>query len=120
VSDAGNPLTNGDFGSWATSFAFNAAGTSHDNATADSARGAVRVAAVGSKAKILYTETLGGGWVVYWNGNEDLADWDSTTYPDMAAMVANAVQHMNQGCGGSLLGGDCDDTNATLYPGTCP
>jgi hypothetical protein len=120
ISNASTPMTNGPYGVFNTGLAFTATSTNHENALADTARGAVRVAAVGNRAKILWTETLGGGTVLFWNGNEALADWDVADDLRRVSLLRNAVHAMNQGCGGTLQGGDCDDNDATLYPGTCP
>ena len=119
VSDASTAMTNGPYGVFNNGLSFTASSTNHDNVVADSARGAVRVASVGNRAKILWTETLGGGTVLYWNGNEALGDWGGSADPNQVSLLRNAVHEMNLGCGGTLQGGDCDDNDATLYPGTC-
>ncbi|MBN94141.1 MAG: hypothetical protein CL928_08720, partial [Deltaproteobacteria bacterium] len=120
VSDVANPVMTGIYGSWNAAYTFTAADTNHENAAADAARGGVRVAAVGNRAKMIYTEVIGGGSILYWNGNSGLGDWDSDFNPDLGAMLRNAVTAMNMGCGGLFQGGDCDDDDATLQPGTCP
>lgn len=117
VSSAATPLTNGPFGSFGLGTTFTASSSNHELATADSSRGAIRVASIGSRAKILYTQTIDGGRVIFWNGNENLADWSDAT---QGAMLRNVVTAMNLGCGGALAGGDCDDADPTLYPGSCP
>jgi hypothetical protein len=120
VNSSGNPVVNGPHGSWTSGFTFAAADANHDNAVADTSRGAVHVASAGNRAKIIYTEPATGGAVMFWNGNANLSDWDEAQHPDMSAMLRNAVQSMNQGCGGLMQGGDCDDSDASLVPGTCP
>jgi hypothetical protein len=120
VNSSGNPVINGPHGAWTSGFTFAAADANHDNAVADTSRGAVHVASAGNRAKIIYTEPASGGAVMFWNGNLDLSDWDDALSPDMSAMLRNAVQSMNQDCGGLLQGGDCDDSDASLVPGTCP
>ena len=120
VSDSTTPVTAGAYGSFTTAYSFTASDTNHENAIADAARNATRVAAVGSKAKIIWTDVPFGGSILYWNGNTDLGDWDAGCNTDLPIMLRNAVAHMNLGCGGSLQGGDCDDDDATLFPGTCP
>jgi hypothetical protein len=120
VSSTTTPATTGPFGTWSAAYAFTASSTVHDNALANSNVGAVRVASVGSRAKIIWRPVLNGGVVAYWNGNLDLGDWDSSFNADLPAMLRNMVEAMNTGCGGALQGGDCDDTDPTLYPGTCP
>ncbi len=117
LSSTSTPLTTGIFGSWNLGFTFTASSSDHDLVTADTGRNAVRVASVGSRAKIVWAPVAGGGQVVFWNGNEDLGDWGD---PDLAAMLRNVADSMVSGCGGALTGGDCDDSNATLHPGTCP
>lgn len=116
VSNATTAVTNGPYGVWSTSYAFTASSSVHDNAFANGGAGAVRVAAVGSRAKIIWRPVIGGGVVAYWNGNADLGDWADA---DQAAMLRNMVDWMNTGCN-TLQGGDCDDTNPNQYPGTCP
>ncbi len=120
ISDSSTPVTSGPYGTWSTAYSFTASSTNHDSAVADPARGAVRVAAVGSKAKIIWTDVPFGGYVLYWNGNEALGDWDEAFNPELLGLLRNAVHTMNAGCGGALQGGDCDDGDATLFPGSCP
>ena len=120
VSSSGNPIINGPHGSWSSAFTFAAGSSNHENAVADTSRGATRIASVGNRAKIIYTEPSNGGAVLFWNGNGGLSDWDASQSPDMSAMLRNAVHEMNLGCGGLLQGGDCDDSDASLIPGTCP
>ena len=122
ISTTGNPLVNGPYAEvpLTTAYGFTAADLNHDNAVADPARSAVRVAAVGSKAKVIYATLASGGAVVYWNGNEALADWDPAFDEGLADLVRNAIHDMNLGCGGFLQGGDCDDSDGSLYPSTCP
>jgi hypothetical protein len=120
ISNASTDMTNGPYGVFNNGLSFTASSSDHDNAVADSARGAIRVASVGNRAKILWTETLGNGTVLYWNGNEALGDWDTAGDPNQVALLRNAVHSMNLSCGGTLQGGDCDDNDATLFPGTCP
>ena len=111
----------GTYGSFSLSTTFTAASNNHDNATADAGRGAVRVATVGNKAKIIWTNVIGGGYVLYWNGNNSLTEWDGTFNTDLQDMVLNGLALMNQNCSPlGLLGGDCDDNDATAYPGVCP
>jgi len=120
ISNASTVVTDGPWITLNTGHSFDASSTNHEFAVADTSRGAVRVASVGSRAKILYTPVFGGGAVLFWNGNEDLGDWDDGFDADLPAMLRNAVWDMNAACAGSLVGGDCDDTDATLVPGTCP
>jgi len=120
VSSSSNPIINGPHGTWTSAFTFSAGSSNHENAVADTARGATRIASVGNRAKIIYTEPSNGGAVLFWNGNSGLSDWDAGQHPDMSAMLRNAVHEMNLGCGGLLQGGDCDDSDASLIPGTCP
>ena len=120
ISDASTSVTSGPYGAFSTAYAFTASSTNHDSAVADPARGAVRVATVGSKAKIIWTNVPFGGYVMYWNGNDALGDWDTGFNPDLLSLLRNGLHTMNQGCGGVLQGGDCDDSDATLYPSTCP
>jgi hypothetical protein len=122
ISSTTNPLVNGPYADppLTTAYAFTASSTNHENAVADPARSASRVAAVGSKSKIIYATLASGGAVVYWNGNEDLADWDPGFDAGLADLVRNVVHDMNLGCGGYLQGGDCDDSDGSMYPSTCP
>ncbi len=118
VNSSGNPIIDGPHGSWANGFTFSATDPNHEAAIADSSSGAIRVASVGNRAKLIFTELASGGSVLYWNGNAGLSDWSEANAPDMAAMLRNAVHHMNLGCA-VMRGGDCDDTNPSLMPGTC-
>ena len=120
VTATSTPVTTGPYGTWTAADTFTASSTIHDNALANTAIGAVRVASVGSRAKIIWRPVLNGGVIAYWNGNLDLGDWSAAFNPELPAMLRNMVSAMNTGCGGALQGGDCDDTNPTLYPGTCP
>ncbi|MEE2830311.1 MAG: hypothetical protein VX498_14070, partial [Myxococcota bacterium] len=117
ISDSSTPVTSGPWGNFSTAFTFTSTDSNHESAVANSSQGAVRVAAVGNKAKVLYTEVLGGGKVIFWNGDGP-GDWATT--PDVANLIRNGAHALNFACGGSLQGGDCDDSDATLYPGTCP
>ena len=119
VNSTSNPVINGLHGSWSDGFTFSAADANHENAVADTSAGAVRVASVGNRAKLIYTEPAGGGSVLFWNGNAALGDWDDSNSPAMSAMLRNTVQSMNMGCA-VLQGGDCDDSDSSLVPGTCP
>jgi hypothetical protein len=119
VNSSGNPIVNGPHGSWSSGFTFTAGDTNHENAVADNGRGAERVASVGNRAKLIYSEPSTGGAVLFWNGNTALADWDEAQSADMSAMLRNAIHSMNLGCA-VLQGGDCDDNDASLVPGTCP
>jgi len=116
ISNTSTIVTNGIHGSWPASYTFTASSMVHDNAYANTGAGAVRVASVGSRAKIIWRPVIGGGTVAYWNGNEDLGDWADA---DQAAMLRNMVSAMNTGCN-VLQGGDCDDADPNAYPGTCP
>jgi hypothetical protein len=121
VSNTTTPVTNGSFGAFGLSTTFTAVSANHDNAIADLGRGAVRVASVGNKAKIIWTNVIGGGYVMYWNGNAGLTEWDGVFNTDLQDMLLNGLEVMNQNCSPlGLLGGDCDDTDATAYPGVCP
>ena len=117
VSNATTAVTSGPYGSWTNSYAFTASSTVHENTFANTSAGAIRVASVGSRAKIIWRPVIGGGVIAFWNGNLDLGDWADA---DMIAMLRNTVSDMNVGCGGALQGGDCDDNDPNAYPGTCP
>ncbi len=119
VNSTGNPVINGPHGTWASGFTFNASDANHENAVADTARGGIRVASVGNRAKLIFSQPVSGGSILFWNGNNSLGDWDSASYPDMSAMLRNTIQSMNMGCS-AMQGGDCDDSNSSLVPGTCP
>jgi len=116
VSNTSTPMTSGPFGTFSPAFTFSASSSVHENATANSGLGAVRVAAIGSKAKVLHTELASGGRVIFWNG-DGVSDWAAD--PGAASLILNGVTAGNAGCGGILQGGDCDDNDATLFPGTC-
>jgi len=119
VNSTGNPVIDGPHGTWASGFTFNAGDANHENAVADTAIGGIRVASVGNRAKLIFSQPASGGSVLFWNGNNSLSDWDNASYPDMSAMLRNTVQSMNVGCS-TMQGGDCDDSNSSLVPGTCP
>jgi hypothetical protein len=119
VNSAGNPVIDGPHGAWSSGYTFSASSSNHENAVADTASGAIRVASVGNRAKLIYTEPANGGSVLFWNGNAALGDWDESASPDMSAMLRNTIQSMNVGCS-TMQGGDCDDNDSILVPGTCP
>jgi M6 family metalloprotease-like protein/uncharacterized repeat protein (TIGR01451 family) len=76
VTDGNHPITNGPFGSFPANTNLVAAHSDHDQAEADTTRGAVTIAElVDGHDKILATELPGDGIVVYWNGNRDASDW---------------------------------------------
>jgi hypothetical protein len=116
VSDTTTPMTLGPYGTYSTALTFSAADSNHENAVANTAAGAVRVVSVGSKAKVIYRAEASGGRVIFWNG-DGVADWAAEA--DAANLMLNAITSSNLGCGGLLQGGDCDDSDATLFPGTC-
>jgi len=116
VSSTSTPMTSGPFGTFSSAFTFTAADSNHENAVANTGMGAVRVAAVGNKAKVLHTELSSGGRVIFWNG-DGVADWAAD--PGATDLILNGISAGNAGCGGALQGGDCDDNDATLFPGTC-
>ena len=116
ISNSTTAVTSGPYGNWTNSYSFTASSTVHDNAIANTGAGAVRVASVGSRAKIIWRPVIGGGVVAYWNGNLDLGDWSDA---NMAGMLRNMVADMNDSCS-TLQGGDCDGLDPNLYPGTCP
>jgi hypothetical protein len=76
VTDGNHPITDGPYGSFAAGTALTAAHSDHDQAEADTGRGATTVAELaGGPDKIIATELATGGIVVYWNGNRNVADW---------------------------------------------
>jgi hypothetical protein len=76
VTDGGHPITNGPHGSFPAGTALTTAHSDHDQAEADSGRGAVTVAELpDGHDKIVATELASGGIVVYWNGNFGASDW---------------------------------------------
>jgi uncharacterized repeat protein (TIGR01451 family) len=76
VTDGGHPITAGPYGSFPAGTALMAGRYDHDQAEADTARGATTVAELsGGRDKILATELTSGGIVVYWNGNRNASDW---------------------------------------------
>jgi hypothetical protein len=109
-------MTSGPFGTFSAAFTFTSADSNHENAIANTGLGAVRVAAVGNKAKVVYTGLSSGGRVIFWNG-DGVADWAAD--PNVANLILNGISAGNASCGGGLQGGDCDDNDATLFPGTC-
>ncbi|MEJ2737062.1 MAG: S8 family serine peptidase [Anaerolineae bacterium] len=76
ITDGDHPITNGPFGTFAAGTALRTAYTDHDQAEADTGRGATTVAELaGGRDKILAAELASGGIVVYWNGNRIVSDW---------------------------------------------
>lgn len=83
VKDGDHPIMNGPYGIFPTSTVLTAKHPDHDQAEADTSRGAVTVAElIGGRDKIITTQLPGSeGRVVYWNGNHNLADWIGTSTP---------------------------------------
>lgn len=121
VSNATTDVTNGPYGAFGLTNTFTAESANHDAAMPDTSRSAVRVASVGNKSKVLWTDVLGGGYTLFWNGNASLTEWDGAFNADLQSMMLNALHVMNDSCSDlGLLGGDCDDLDATAFPGVCP
>jgi hypothetical protein len=72
-----HPITNGPYGVYAPGTVLAVTRPDHDDAVADTARGAAAVATLVGEPydKILATEMASGGAVVYWNGNRNCHDW---------------------------------------------
>jgi uncharacterized membrane protein len=84
VSDEFHPIMNGIFGQFSLGSTYSVSQTDHDNAKADSARSAQTVAELNDGFdKIISTELIMGGKVIYWNGNRNCADWTSAQTEDM-------------------------------------
>jgi hypothetical protein len=80
VTDGTHPIMDGPFGSFPTGTVLMAGHFDHDQAEADTARGAVTVAELSTGFdKIIATELASTGKVVYWNGNRDVRDWVGLT-----------------------------------------
>jgi hypothetical protein len=81
VTDGDHPIMNGPYGVFPTGTTLTARHSDHDQAEADTSRGAVTVAElISGHDKIMATHLLGiNGRVVYWNGNYNLADWIVTS-----------------------------------------
>jgi len=76
VTDGSHPITDGPYGSFPAGTALTAGYSDHDQAEADTGRGATTVAELsGGRDKIMATELPSGGIVVYWNGNHNASDW---------------------------------------------
>jgi hypothetical protein len=74
-----HPITNGPYGVYPPGYAISADASDHDQAEANTAQGAVTVAQLtDGHDKIIATELASGGRVVYWNGNQNVADWLTT------------------------------------------
>jgi uncharacterized repeat protein (TIGR01451 family) len=114
VTDGSHPITHGPFGSFPASTNLVAAHSDHDQAEADTARGAVTVAElIGGRDKILATELAGHGIVVYWNGNRDATDWigaasplpESVSPPRSSPGADRSVTHGDDNYDGNELAG---------------
>jgi hypothetical protein len=81
VTDGDHPIMNGPFGIFLTGAPLTAGHADHDQAEADTGRGAVTVAELtGGRDKIIAADLSSfNGRVVYWNGNSNLADWVGTS-----------------------------------------
>lgn len=89
ITAGGHPITDGPYGSFPAGTALTAGRYDHDQAEADTSRGATTVAELsGGRDKILATELASGGIVVYWNGNRDASDWTG---------VLTALQEQGEG-----------------------
>jgi hypothetical protein len=74
-----HPITNGPYGVYPPGYAISADASDHDQAEANTAQGAVTVAQLtDGHDKIIAAELASGGRVVYWNGNQNVADWLTT------------------------------------------
>lgn len=84
VSDEFHPIMNGIFGQFSLGSTYSVSQTDHDNAKADSAKSAQTVAELNDGFdKIISTELIMGGKVIYWNGNRNCADWTSSQTENM-------------------------------------
>lgn len=73
-------IMNGPYGVFPTGTTLTAGHADHDQAEADLSRGGMTIAELaGGRDKIIATELLEEGRVVYWNGNHNLKDWFGTT-----------------------------------------
>lgn len=81
VTDGDHPIMNGPHGVFPTGTTLTARHSDHDQAEADVSRGALTVAElISGHDKIIATQLSGSkGRVVYWNGNNQLADWIVTS-----------------------------------------
>ena len=81
VTAGDHPVMNDPYGVFPTGTALTAVHPDHDQAEADTGRGAVTVAELtGGRDKIIATHLSGSnGRVAYWNGNLNLADWIVTS-----------------------------------------
>lgn len=92
VVDATHPIMNGLYGSFPVGYHITGLFSDCDAAEADVTRNAVTVAElVDGYDKIIATETLTGGKVVFWNG-EGYNDWTANT--DCQAMFKNMIDWM--------------------------
>jgi immune inhibitor A len=89
ITDGGHPITSGPFGSFPASTGLVAGHTDHDQAEADTSRGAVAVAELSDgHDKITAAVLPTSGIVVYWNGNFNASDW-----VEMPAPLAEAEEN---------------------------
>jgi hypothetical protein len=76
ITDGNHPITDGPYGSFPAGTTLTATYYDHDQAEADTGRGAITVAELSDgHDKIMATELASDGIVVYWNGNDNVSDW---------------------------------------------
>jgi uncharacterized membrane protein len=84
VIDEMHPITSSIFGQYSQGTTFTVGQTDHDNAEADTSRGAQTVCELNDGYdKIISTQMPLGGRVIYWNGNEYCEDWTSPETEDL-------------------------------------
>jgi uncharacterized membrane protein len=84
VTNGFHPITNGIYGQFSSGTQFTVSETDHDRVQGDVANGTIVVAELSDGFdKIIATEYTNGGKVVYWNGNRDCGDWQSSELQNM-------------------------------------
>ncbi|MCK6528524.1 putative metal-binding motif-containing protein [Myxococcota bacterium] len=117
IEDGSHPIAAGPV-PFAEGSTFTVTQAQHDLATADAASGAVEVVSVGGVSKVIAAQ-VGDGRLVYWNGNAGIDDWDVGPQASKD-LFGNVLAWLADGCRG-VRGGDCNDSNAGVYPGSgCP
>jgi hypothetical protein len=98
VTNASHPIMLGPAQVFTMSATMTAGSTDHD--TCSPGTNAVQLVTVDSSSKLLVTDNVGQGRVIYWNGNGSgsgpLPDWNGSagTQPDLQNLFVNVLDHM--------------------------
>jgi hypothetical protein len=100
VVDATHPIMQGPAQAFTLNMSLTASSTDHDQCTPGN--GATKLIDVSGSSKLVVTDNMGQGKVIYWNGNGsgsgDLTDWNGAggTQPDLQNLLVNVLDFMCQ------------------------